>query len=118
MMPESDNRPALSSTTAAGYTCFTCGCRVPSGANHFCPYQIQPYPNAPLQVLWPLPTPKCGICGCLLLAGHGHVCIISQKTPHKCPVCEGRGKVPGPRGGAFDPAECPACKGACVLWGL
>jgi DnaJ-class molecular chaperone len=30
-------------------------------------------------------------------------------TPHVCPVCEGSGEK--------DTGKCPACKGACVLWG-
>ena len=43
-------------------------------------------------------------------------------TPHQCPVCVGEGEVPDyPNSHSFTTyvvklKECPACKGACVLW--
>ena len=36
--------------------------------------------------------------------------------PHKCPVCDGEGKR-YIRGTTAATEVCPACKGACVLWG-
>lgn len=36
--------------------------------------------------------------------------------PHKCPVCNGTGKVPHPSG-MVAPVDCKACQGAGVLWG-
>ena len=36
--------------------------------------------------------------------------------PHKCPVCNGEGKR-HTRGTTAAMEYCPACKGACVLWG-
>ncbi len=42
-------------------------------------------------------------------------------VPHRCPACEGRGKIAEHiqvRGAECEMENpCPACKGACVLWG-
>jgi hypothetical protein len=42
-----------------------------------------------------------------------------SKTPYKCPVCYGKGKIIEVTYDAKDLCElvCPACKGECVLWG-
>lgn len=39
-------------------------------------------------------------------------------TPHNCPVCDGRGKVPAdiPAGTAFPLVQCPACHGTWIVW--
>lgn len=51
-----------------------------------------------------------------------------QREPHRCPVCDGAGVVSRPPHVPGDVAtwaasdittyECPACGGACVLWGV
>ena len=35
-------------------------------------------------------------------------------TPHKCPVCDGRGVVF--KSDAATKEVCPACSGSCILW--
>lgn len=40
-----------------------------------------------------------------------------EHKPHTCPVCAGRGKVDRPVAADTEGEQCPACKGACVLWG-
>ena len=39
-------------------------------------------------------------------------------TPHACPVCQGRGKVPAdvPAGTDARLEPCPACHGTCIVW--
>jgi hypothetical protein len=39
--------------------------------------------------------------------------ITNKRRPYKCPVCQGEGQQQF--GAQCRP--CPACKGACVLWG-
>ncbi len=34
-------------------------------------------------------------------------------VPHKCPVCDGKGRIFEP---PDDPRPCPCCKGTCVVW--
>lgn len=48
-----------------------------------------------------------------------------MSVPHKCPVCEGKGKVPGyfydtvtVPSPALEPIACRACNGGGVLWGV
>jgi hypothetical protein len=73
----------------------------------------------------------CGACGAFVADGTAHTCSpwsfqqnypFPKLTPHRCPVCEGRGQV------AFDPEAsldaarntphtCPTCEGRRVLWG-
>ena len=36
--------------------------------------------------------------------------------PHRCPVCNGSGKVVECTGTAINSLECPACHGACIVW--
>lgn len=39
-------------------------------------------------------------------------------TPHKCPVCDGTGKVEtlSPGYTTAQISTCPACKGICIVW--
>lgn len=41
-----------------------------------------------------------------------------ERKPHVCPVCTGTGKVQTSSAAADTGGDtCPACAGACVLWG-
>jgi hypothetical protein len=49
----------------------------------------------------------------------GHVCQPRvTRVPHKCPVCDGEGRIPSPMATGTGNATraCPACKGECVVW--
>jgi hypothetical protein len=46
--------------------------------------------------------------------------IQSGKTPHKCPVCEGSGRLLNARYGMLSnigESDCHACKGEGIVWG-
>lgn len=62
---------------------------------------------------------KCGACG-QYVSGAFHTCAPlmltpaqPERKPHVCPVCTGKGVVVD----VEESRDCPACKGACVLWG-
>ena len=40
-----------------------------------------------------------------------------SRKPHKCPVCEGSGKVAHPLTGMLAAAVCQACEGKGIVWG-
>lgn len=50
------------------------------------------------------------------------------KTPHKCPVCDGTGKVSRPpnipgdvqewSGAGSGPYPCKACESSCIVWDI
>lgn len=44
---------------------------------------------------------------------------IVNKIPHRCPICDGKGNIHDLSSfvSGQDIKTCPACKGACVLWG-
>lgn len=67
----------------------------------------------------------CGVCG-QWLNGRRHVCdgvvaTAQGAVPHKCPVCEGKGKVEAgfyslPTDTSVSDPMCRACAGSGVVW--
>jgi len=70
---------------------------------------------------------RCWKCGGLMRTGHSCEVYMSHRTPYKCPVCDGAGKVCRPPwlGGDIEVWEdtstgtlytCQACSGTGVVW--
>lgn len=72
-------------------------------------------------------TVSCPFCGVTYDLAKGHACLTPGRKPHRCPVCEGRGKL------QYDPVnpfvevassaagvpmwECRPCGGTGIVWG-
>jgi len=48
-----------------------------------------------------------------------YYCGCQERKPYCCPVCNGYGTVPekNPLGLDLGAKTCPACDGACIVWG-
>ena len=76
-------------------------------------------------------TSTCPNCGGTCFSTRAHHCPTAvgipsvwvspqpERKPHVCPVCTGSGDVDDTQQAdtALRAKQCPACKGACVLWG-
>ena len=96
-------------STNLAWTCGGCGETISNGQLHVCGH-------------W-----SCQSCGALVGNGQAHVCYnipyqFPQQKPHKCPVCDGRGRVlfdpenPFKRGSSVQDWACKPCSGSGVLW--
>jgi rubrerythrin len=87
--------------SATAWSCGKCGYLVYAGSVHHCPSGLGPalYPQpVSIPTVWTEPR--------------------TERKPHTCPVCTGTGRVHrGALSSHTNGEECPACKGACVLWG-
>jgi rubrerythrin len=87
--------------SATAWSCGKCGNLIYAGSVHHCPTGLGPalYPQpVSIPTVWTEPQ--------------------TERRPHVCPVCAGRGLVEAGTTSVTGAGEtCPACKGACVLWG-
>jgi hypothetical protein len=71
----------------------------------------------------------CSVCGVMIWSGQYHGCggtptypsAGAAATPHRCPVCEGRGFVPagfysGSQSTSANPELCRSCATTGIIW--
>jgi hypothetical protein len=107
-----------------GSNCLKCGGAIFGDVEHHCPQGVTNWISGG----W-----TCHGCSQFVPSNQLHFCQGLQwrpvaanpsRTPHRCPICDGRGSVTwdpnNPRataGTSAGPWTCPTCLGARVLWG-
>jgi hypothetical protein len=107
-------------SSGTGWMCATCSGMRYSSTVHRCP-TVRANIGSATGSWW------CGNCQQMVNGFHQCTKPVSiptvwvspqpERKPHACPVCKGRGRVSKRLAADSGDDECPACRGACVLWG-